>query len=343
MPTANTTPSQPYSNLYKSSEIQIPAAWVPGGDIVLAYPEGVTRQSVLITKRHILYLNDSQELYSPDDILIVYGNTDITVTNNTTTTFQVGIKARLMIDVTPYAQSAALDSKNAKRGVDLQNVALLQSRAFDLGQPVAASANGIAEAQITVAGEGIPVTQNLPAGEGYRLDVARVLQFVSDNAGDDSTLSIRIIGKDTIGVDAELVLPFDGVTPVVTEKAFSVVKNLDAIDSAAYQAGGTIIPVVTAGIVSVGWEYSLGLLQAIHNTARQVVQAVERATTTDAVVKDFTTLNSRVTVSSDDQTLDQRGLYAPAATPDGVAVYWLEVKVADPVDGGIYKPTNQSR
>ena len=173
--------------------------------------------------------------------------------------------------------------------------------------PLTLQAAGLAAAQAVGAAGNLALTAGtgvtritLPSGSfSYVLDCARCVTLVSANAG-DTTQTATVSGFDYLGAPMTSRVTLNGVTTVVTSKAFKQVTQI-AISAA------------TAGNISAGFNDRLGIPLRVTDVG--YVQNVKWSATLAADAGTFV-----AAVTTDPATVltgDVRGLYTPSSAANG--------------------------
>jgi hypothetical protein len=200
---------------------------------------------------------------------------------------------------------------DALRGVEtspLHQQAILNAIAGDVDGLVTAAGSGA-----TAAAGDVPIDGAfLNAATGFGdISTARNLQIVSTNAG-DTTNVVTITGRDIVGNPQVENITANGTTPVRGLKAFSVVESIS--NSEVFAGNLTVGTSVTQANIRLGLDAGLeSLVDVVHALTGASPVAEEGGV---FVVADTTSPATAVTG-------DTKGVYTPAAIPNGARDYIL--------------------
>lgn len=178
---------------------------------------------------------------------------------------------------------------------------------FDI-LPLALQAAGLAVAQAVAAagdltltaGTGVTTSVDAFGTTRYVLDVPRCVTLVSTGAG-DTTQTATVYGYDVYGAPMTAAIALNGVTPVVTLKAFKSVTRI-------------AISALAAGNISAGFNDRFGLPVRVTDVA-YVVSAKWAQTLADNA---GTFVAAVTTDPATAATGDVRGLFTPSSAADGI-------------------------
>lgn len=239
----------------------------------------------------------ASNLSSPQDFTLTFNAANITITNGTGATWPSGARLYLQLE-----RPGASNIEGVKR-------ATAASMAYiNLGAPVAASAAGIAAAQLPAVAGNLVLAANV-------LDVPRNLTITGVLG--TTAANFTVTGVDEYGRRmVETIAGPVGAATVAGKKTF---KNITSI---AVSAG-------TTANVSVGWGDVLGLPLFLQDS-----DFVFKEIQDDAVAAAGTFVAGDLTKPSA-TTGDVRGTYDPSAACDGAITFRLAVAVPDPTNKGL--------
>lgn len=277
-----------------------------GGTFTVSYPSGQSRGTLFGGVEHGLSI--ARERYTaPDGFAVTLGASNITITNNSGTTWPAGSEYILTIDAPGVRGVRDVRDENGKFPIARTTGARVTL--VNLGSPIAADADGIAASQdvdVSVDPNAL-LNGALASGGRVVLDVPR--NVVAAWTG---TAVITVKGEDEYG--KAMVESSASGTSFTGKKAFKVVTEV------SFSADVTAATVGTGDV--------LGLPMFLPNGAFVLKELQDGAAATAG------TIVAGVTAVQTATTGDVRGTYDPNAAADGSRVFQLLVALADPTYRG---------
>ncbi|MPZ19559.1 MAG: hypothetical protein GEV06_16810 [Luteitalea sp.] len=290
---------------FKIVETTVSSAVVTAGTFTVAYPENTSSGTFAGGNKHAAWVDTHQYLYTAaaGEISLSFGASEITVTYNGSTTIAAGSRINAQLDI--------LGSDDQAPGAFELPIATVPLDVYliDLGAPVTADPNGVAESQtVTGVGTAFDLDGILVSGGEAIMDAPRALVGAWTN-----TAVITITGEDVYGnVMVEVSASGTGHTGT---KAF---KKVTEVTTSATITGA-----------SVGTLDVLGL-PAYIGSAAYVLAELE-----DGAAAVAGTLVLGVNTTPTGTTGDVRGTYDPNTGADGSTSFKLLVVLPDPANRGI--------
>jgi hypothetical protein len=274
-----------------------------GGTFTVSYPAGHSRGSLFGGVEHGLSI--MRERYTaPDGFTVTLGTSNITIANNSGTTWPAGSEYILTIDA-----PGVRDVRDENGKFPIARTTGVRTILVNLGSPIAADADGISASQDVDVSEDPNALLDgaLAAGGRVVLDVPR--NVVAAWTG---TAVVTVKGEDEYG--KAMVESSASGTSFTGKKAFKVVTEV------SFSADVTAATVGTGDV--------LGLPMFLPNSAF-VLKELQ-----DGAAASAGTIVAGVTAVQTATTGDVRGTYDPNAAADGSRVFQLLVALADPTYRG---------
>jgi hypothetical protein len=289
---------------FKIVEAAVSSAVVSAGTFTVNYPANTAAGTFAGGNKHTVWVDTHQYLYTAEagEVSLSFGASNITVTYNGSTTIAAGSRVHVQLDI--------LGADDTAPGAFELPIATVPLDAYmiDLGAPVVADVNGVAEAQSDTGAHTLTLTATPVV-----LDVPRNL--TADSGGADTAV-LTITGKDVYGNTMVENITLNGTTVVPGKKAF---KQVDSIAASATIANDAFV----------GFGDVLGL-PAYMGAAAYVLAELE-----DGVAATAGTLVLGVNTTPTATTGDVRGTYDPNTATDGATAFKLMVVLPDPANRGI--------
>lgn len=268
------------------------------GTVALSYPNNKTGGNFSQAVLHKLTIGNNQSLSFPKDFSLSFGATQVTVTNQSASTWPAGTAFRLQLDEMGEREYADPVSKQLIKGAIKSAVDLIT-----LGSPAAGSATLLAASQSVGLGAAFVLAAT-------SFDVPRNVVAAWTNAAIVTVTGTDVYGKTMTEVSAS-------GTSFTGKKAFKTITSITsnaAITGATAGSGNVLgLPVFLPAVGLVLKELQDGAVA----TAGTVVAGIKTAG------------------GSTNSTGDVRGTYTPNATPDGVKTFQLVAALPDPTFIGI--------
>lgn len=270
------------------------SAVADAGTFTVSYPAGTNKGTFFGGSDHAMSVAGNAYV-APRGFTLTFNAANITVTNNSGTTWASGSRICLELQI-PGEQLARIDARETKRMVGAV------CHVVNLEAPAAASANGIAASQAVGVGVNFLINGALASGGVVTLDVPRNVVAAWTGAS-----VVTVYGEDEYG-NAMVEASASG-TALTGKKAF---KKITRVTSSAS---------ITAATVGTGAVLGLPVFLPAAGYILKELQDGAAAAAGTVVVAD--------TAKPTATTGDVRGTYAPAVAPDGAKVYQLVVAVQD--------------
>lgn len=247
---------------------------------------------------------------SPGDFTLTFGSASVTFTYAASkTTIPAGSEISLQMNL-----PGEDDGRVAKTAPDSDHVSLMSLVRVDLGSPLVADVNGVAEAQsptgsgtLTLNGDLVADgTVNFMTGAG----AAPFGRAVTCDSGGADTAVLTVTGTDWQGNAMTEALTLNGTTVVAGKKAFGKISSI--AHSATISNGAFVGSAVLLGLpffVEDVDEWVTELEDGVTATAGAWVAGVGTAATAT--------------------TGDVRGTYSPNSAPDGAKHFVIYMAVSD--------------
>lgn len=296
---------------FRVVETTLSAALAASGTVTVAYPTGTDEDSFAGHGHKATGIGNVMS--SPGDFTLTFGSASITFTYGSgKTTMPAGTKLSVQLNLRgtdreyEHVEDAALATPGVSEPV---------LRRVDLGSPLVADVNGVAESQDLPTGGAVTLVStpvDLTAGAGGS-PYGRALTY---DSGEAVAGVVTVTGRDWQGNTMTETITLNGTTVVPGKKAFAFV------DSAA------VVGDSGSGFI-IGFGDLLGLPFYLDSVDAVLLELEDNATATaGAFVKGVDTVASATTG-------DVRGTYAPNSATDGAKNFVLVLAVNDPTYQGV--------
>lgn len=259
----------------------------------VSYPAGTNKGTYFGGNDHAMSVAGNPYV-APKGFTLTFNASNITVTNNSGTTWAAGARIRLELQI-PGEQPVRIVGRATNRMVKTGGV-------INLEAPAAASANGISASQSVGAGANFLINGALASGSVVVMDVPRNVVAAWTTAS-----VLTVYGEDEYG-QAVVEASASG-TSFTGKKAF---KKITRVTSSA---------AITAATVGTGTVLGLPVFLP---AAGYVIKELQ-----DGAAATAGTIAAADTAKATATTGDVRGTYVPNAAPDGAKVYQLVVALQD--------------